>query len=187
MIDIDEQPSAPELPGAGTLNLYADSSGLVTQQPNGTTTLMDGQIYPERLVLWGAMAAEVLSTGANASVINNPYNSQRHRFGAYLNPGTPGERFGWLIPLSEGDYTANILAVEFTVSGVMSLYIDGQIVGTRSQYNASAGGAFNVTYTMPFSVRQSGTHRFEVGNLASPANASEENYLVITKIWIVKD
>lgn len=184
-VDIDEQPSTPTLPGAGTLNLYADSAGLVAQDSVGATTDLTGQIYPERLVLWGVLSSDVLAFEKNAAFLPNPYSSQRHRFASYLNPSRAGEVFAYYVPLASGNYTMQVIGLEFSGSGVMVFSVDGDVIATRSMYDASA--VFNVTYTLPFSIGRSGSHRIDISNLSSAPNATEDTYVILTKMIITKD
>lgn len=185
-IDLDEQPSAPALPSAGSLNLYADSGGgLIAQNTAGATQNLLGQIYPERLALWGAMSADILARGEGANTFIGIASSHRHRMVSFLVPGRSGEIFSYRVPLSHGNYTMKIIGLERDDGGSIAIKIDGDVVAVRSTYSSTATS--NIVHTVAFSLAQSGQHDIEIGLIANGANTTQLIYALLTKILLTKD
>lgn len=181
-IDLPEQSVDPTVPSAGTVNLYADANGLVSQLPSGTKAAHEGQIFEEQMTLWGVYSTDIVSGARNFfSLAQSP---QIHRTSSYINGSIPGIRYGWILSLGAGDYQATVIGVEFADGGVIKLYADGIAVGNQSMYNAAV--VYNTEYNFYFSLGESRAHTLEIEVLGVGVNAGENAIAAITKMRVKK-
>ena len=107
----------------------------------------------------------------------NAASSQIH--GEYWR--TPDAIGEWIAPdpvsLEAGRYQMTVLGVRSASGGVISVYMDGQIIGQINQYNSTT--SYNHMPTLDFVIEEAGTHE-----LLFVAEGTTSSRLYLTEYWV---
>lgn len=143
----------------------------------GTFRVLNTTSYPKH---WSQFHHEDVIVTGN-SMVSAPDPLYMYNFVTYQSTAATNDQFRSYFTLKSGTYTFSALVTLNASHGIISWYVDDQLIGTNDLY-AAVISRDNVRSIASVTITNSGTHKLE-GRMISKNAASSDFYAPITKWW----